>query len=173
MNAQHKMNSAMNNYLQVAEILSNDLMTILEQETECETWKRTYIRHVSAMIEGDSYCFQQMAVIGLEVESPSLTSKEEKALKSSISFSASDQIKYVLRAAYKMFDLGDPPDFSGREWELAKEFFLKRHKLMHPKKLEDIRISGEEWEKLHDGSKWLVAEHFNIVSRLYERYAKH
>lgn len=121
MHAQERMNQTFANYLNLAEILSSDLLEMVESEMNHETWKRNYIRVVAALIEGDSFCFRRMAAVGLEFDASCLTENERKALRSGVSFSATDQIKLVLRATYKMFDLGKPPDFSGEDWQKATD----------------------------------------------------
>lgn len=167
-----RMVEELNNYLNLSEILSSDLMEITENESNDESWKRNYIRVVSALLEGDSYCFKQMSVIGLECESPTITKKEEKALKSGIGFTAIEQIKLVLRATYKMFNLGTPPDFSAQEWKDSITFFNKRHSLMHPKSPSDLEIPDSEWPNIRNGANWLIKQHFNITKLIYDKYAK-
>lgn len=103
MDLQSQMDNAFDNYLKLSEILSSDHLEISESETDDESWKRNYIRVVAALIEGDSYCFREMSAIGLQCESPTITKKEEKALKIGIGVTAIEQIKLVLRATYKMF----------------------------------------------------------------------
>jgi len=166
------MNEAFDNYLQLSEILASDLMEISDVETNDASWKRNYIRVVAALIEGDSFCFKQMAAIGLECESPTLTSKEKKALTTGVGFTAIEQIKLVLRATYKMFDLGKPPDFSGTDWGNAISMFDKRHSLMHPKSLKHLEISDTSWPVLHSGAMWLIKQHFNVTSLIHDKYSK-
>ncbi len=166
------MNQAFANYLNLAEILRSDLLEMVEKEKGHETWKRNYIRVVAALIEGESFCFRQMAAVGLEFDVSSLTQNEKKALQSSVGFSATDQIKLVLRAAYKMFNLGVLPDFGGEDWLKATEMFDKRHRLMHPKIPADLRITDEEWPRLYEGATWLLEQHFKVTGLLYSKYVK-
>lgn len=170
MTPQEKMNAAVESYLQVAEVLSSDAYAILDQETETQAWRRSYIRTVAAMIVGDSYSIQQMATIGLETDPSMLSAKEIKALTVDNGNSAADQIKYVLRAAYKMFELEQSPDFSGSGWILAQKFMDKRNKVMHPKIPADLEISEESWKDLFEGSKWLIGEHFELIGRIQKKY---
>ncbi len=113
-----------------------------------------------------------MSVIGLECDSPAITKKEEKALKSGVGFTAIEQIKLVLRVSYKMFNLGTPPDFSGKEWERAIIFFNKRHSLMHPKTPKDIEIPDSEWLEIRTGANWLIKQHSNIIKLIHGKYFK-
>jgi len=172
MTLQDRMNEAFDNYLQLSEILTSDLMEISDTETNDASWKRNYIRVVAALIEGDSFCFKQMAAIGLECDSPIITSKEQKALTSGVGFTAIEQIKLVLRAIYKMFDLGSLPDFSGTDWENAISMFDKRHCLMHPKSPKDLEISDAAWPVFYSGAVWLIKQHFNVTRLIHEKYSQ-
>lgn len=166
------MNEAFDNYLKVAEILSTDLVEMVESENDNEAWRRNYIRVVASLIEGDVYCFRQMGAVGLECSSPPITAKEKRALESGVAFSATDQVRLVVRAMYKMFSLGDIPDFGGEDWTKATEMFEKRHRLMHPKSPGDLRITREDWPRLYAGATWLVDQHFRVIELIYKKYVK-
>jgi len=172
MDIQRRMDDAFDNYLHLSEILSSDLMKISDNEVNDENWKRNYIRVVASLLEGYSYCFRQMSAIGLECESPAITTKEEKALRSSVGFTATEQIKLVIRVTYKMFDLGMPPDFGGYEWEDSIIFFKKRHSLMHPKSPSDLMVLDSDWSNIHNGANWLIKQHFNITKLIHDKYFK-
>ncbi len=173
MTIQDRMNDAFNNYISVSEILASDLLEMAENEREDESWKRNYIRVVASFIEGNSYCLKKMCAIGLECDDlPHITSKEEKALKSVMGFTAIESIKLVLRTTYKMFDLGEQPDFRGSEWENAVLMFNKRHSIMHPKSSADMEIAVEEWGKIQAGANWLIKHHFNVTAIIYKKYVK-
>ena len=170
MELQTQMDQAFSNYLKLSKILSSDIMEMSQNESDDESWKRNFIRAVAALIEGDSYCFKQMSAIGIECAPPEITKKEEKALKSGVGFTAIEQIKLVLRATYKMFNLGPPPDFSGKDWESSIIFFNKRHSLMHPKSPSDLEISDSAWPEIHSGANWLIKQHFNITELIHDKY---
>ncbi|MDO8281715.1 MAG: hypothetical protein Q7U10_03670 [Thermodesulfovibrionia bacterium] len=172
MTPEEKMDAAVESYLKVADVLSGDVNAILDQEADTEAWRRTYIRTVGAMISGDSYSIQQIAAVGLETDVPKLSVKEAKAFSSDNQHSAIDQIKYVLRGAYKMFELEQTPDFSGNGWGMAKKFVDKRSKIMHPKSAADLHVSEEEWKDIFEGSKWLIGEHFALIQRMENKYGE-
>lgn len=172
MNLETRMIEAINNYLDLSSLLASDLTEMLDNEDASDGWKRNYIRVVAALIEGDSFCFREMSSIGLLCEFPAITAKERKALESGIGFKAVEQIKLVLRATYKMFSLGEAPDFSGNEWSDANSFYNKRHALMHPKSLTDLEIPSEEWAKIQSGANWLIKQHFDITRLIHEKYIK-
>ena len=125
MEIQDKMDQAFDNYLSLSYKLSEDFDQYLDTEIETEGWRRNYIRIVVALVEGYSNCFREMAVLGLDVEHPTLSAKEAKALKTGFGYSASERIKYTLRATYKMFELSPIPDFGGKQWEKWCCFLIK------------------------------------------------
>lgn len=172
MTPEERMDAAVDSYLKVADVLARDVNAILDQETSTGAWRRAYVRTVGAMIAGDSFSIQQMAAIGLETNAPKLTEKEVKALSCDNQHSATDQIKYVLRSAYKMFELDGAPDFGERGWCKAQKFVEKRNKIMHPKSPADIHVSGDEWNDVFEGSKWLIQQHFTLIQRMQEKFGE-
>lgn len=172
MTPEERMDAAVESYLKVADVLASDVSAIMDQEVDTEAWRRAYIRTVGAMIAGDSYSIQQIAAIGLETDAPKLNAKEVKALSCDSQHSVTDQIKYVLRVAYKMFDLEQPPDFSGPGWDKGQKFVEKRNKIMHPKSPADIHVSEDEWNDAFEGSKWLIQQHFTLIKRMQEKYGE-
>ena len=170
MTAQDKMDAAVDSYLQMADVLSSDVNAVLDQKAETEAWRRTFVRTVAALVVGDNFSISQMAAIGLETDASKLSPDEVKALTNEKSNSSTDQIKYVLRSTYKMFELEQPPDFRGKEWGLAKKFMDKRNKVMHPKSVADLHISKTEWDDLFEGAKWLIAEHFALIAKMHKKY---
>jgi hypothetical protein len=170
MNLQDKMANAVNNYINLSVVLTSDLKKMSDNEIEDVSWKRNYLRVISSLIEGESYCLKQICAIGMELDPTIVTSKEKKALTSGIGFTAIEQIKLILRITYKMFNLDNPPDFSGSEWEKAISMFNKRHSLMHPKVPDDLEITDDNWPYLREGANWLIHQHFDITQQIYEKY---
>ena len=166
------MNQAFDNYLGLAVKLSEDFNQYLDTEIETENWRRNYIRVVVALVEGYSNCFREMAVIGLEVEHPELSKKEEKSLRTGFGFSANERLKYTLRATYKMFSLSPIPDFGGKDWEKVNDLIDKRHSLTHPKEPSDLDVTNEAWLQYRISANWIINCHFNVAKLLHEKYVQ-
>ena len=111
-----------------------------------------------------------MAALGLECSHPDLSTREKKALESGFGFSASERVKYILKATYKMFDLSPIPDFGSEDWENALEVFDKRHSITHPKLPEDLEITEQSWKGIRKASNWLIKYHFDVAKILYEKH---
>ncbi len=170
MDIEQRMGEALDNYLALSYLLSEDFDKFLDTENDSQGWRRNYIRIVVALIEGYSHCFSEMAVLGLECSHPDLSNKERKALESGFGFSASERVKYTLKATYKMFDLSPVPEFGSEDWEKALVVFDKRHSITHPKVPGDLEITDQSWDSIRKASNWLMKCHFDVAKILYEKH---
>ena len=168
---EERMTEALDNYLELSDILMKDLRSLLGSKSESQHWRRNYIRVSASLIEGYTHCYREMCQIGLDFPN-SLSNKEKKVLSSEQGFATDERFKLSLRAAYKLFGLEPLPDFGGLDWQRAKLYFEKRHQLMHPKNKVDFQVSGESWKDLYEGCVWLIEQLINFINFSHKKYIK-
>jgi hypothetical protein len=167
---QERMDAAFENYLELSEVLREDMLALHAAELDSQHWRRNYVRLSAVLIEGYASCFREMCVVSLECEAPVISQKEREVLLSERSFNANERIKLTLRAAYKLFEIRPAPNFEGPEWVRAKRILEKRHLLMHPKTAEDLMISDVLWNELRDGAIWLIEQFFAVIAALQTKH---
>lgn len=165
------MDAAFDNYFALSNVLRDDLLALLETESETQHWRRNYIRVGASLIEGYLHSFREMAAVSLDCVAPEISEKEKEALTSECRFSTPERFKLTLRAAHKLFEVGPAPNFGNFEWSRAQRVFKKRDSLMHPRNPVDFEIANSPWEELRFGINWLIEQLFNFVSALQKKYA--
>ena len=164
------MDAAFDNYFALSYILREDLVALLDGESDSQQWRRNYIRVSASLIEGYAHCLREMCAVSFECVAPAIGQREADVLRSERNFDANERIKLTLRAAYKLFELQPAPNFGGPEWPRAQQVLAKRHLLMHPKSPADLAIPDELWNELHDDVTWLVEQLFNFISALQRKH---
>ena len=168
MSIQKNLGEALSNFVAVSSILTEDFLEFEEAEDGSNSWRRNYIRTVTATIEGYSHCFRNIALICLESDSWGLFEREIDALSTGFGYTTADRIELTLKATYKLFDFNQNPEFGSSEWGNAKRAIELCHSLMYPKSVEDLEISDVEWPRLRDGCRWLFNHHFEFVRFIIE-----
>ena len=163
--------AALDNYLELSDILMKDLQSLLGSKSESQSWRRNCIRVSASLIEGYAHCYREMCQIGLDFPN-SLSNKEKKVISSEQGFATDERFKLSLRAAYKLFELEPLPDFGRLDWHRAKLYFEKRHQLMHPKSKVDFQILEESWPDLYEGCVWLIEQLINFINLSHKKYIK-
>lgn len=166
------MDAAFDNYFALSDVLREDLLALLETESDSQHWRRNYVRVAASLIEGYAHCLREMCAVSFECVAPEISEKEAKVVRSERSFNMNERIKLTLRAAYKLFELQPAPNFDGHEWERAQRVLERRHLLMHPKTPTDLEISNELWLELRDDVTWLVEQLFNFVAALQAKHGR-
>jgi hypothetical protein len=167
---QERMDAAFENYLALSEILREDLLALLESESDSQHWRRNYVRVGASLIEGYASSFRQMCAVSFECLAPEISKKEAEVLCAEQNFSANERIKLTLRVAHKLFELQTAPNFGGPEWPRAQRVLSKRHLLMHPKTPADLDIPDALWSELHDDVIWLLQQLFNFVASVQKKH---
>lgn len=169
---QEQMNAAFDNYFTLSNVLREDLVALLDSESDSQHWRRNYIRVSASLIEGYAHCLREMCAVSfsLEVIAPEISQKEKKVIRSERTFDANERLKLTLRVAYKLFELQPAPNFGGPEWLRARRILEKRHLLMHPTRPADLVISENLWNELHDDVTWLIEQLFNFISALQKKH---
>lgn len=164
------MDSAFDNYFALSDALREDLLALLETESESNHWRRNFVRVSASLIEGYAHCLSEMCAVSFECVAPEISKREAEVIRSERSFNANERIKLTLRAAYKLFELQPAPKFGGHEWLRAQHILETRHRLMHPKTPADLEISSELWLELRDDVTWLVEQFFNLIAALQAKH---
>lgn len=164
------MDAAFDNYLELSDVLREDLLVLLESESDSPHWRRNYVRVSASLIEGHAHCLREMCAVSFECVAPAISQKEAEVLRSERNFDANERIKLTLRATYKLFELQPASNFGGREWPRAQRVLAKRHLFMHPKSPADLEISDDLWTELRDDVTWLIEQFFNVMSALQKKY---
>jgi hypothetical protein len=167
---QERMDAAFDNYLTLSELLREDLVALLESESDSQHWRRNYVRVSASLIEGYANCFREMCAVSFECVAPEINKKESEVLVTEQSSGANERIRLTLRAAYKLFELQPGPNFGGLEWHRAQRVLAKRHLLMHPKTPADLEVPDPLWVELRDDVTWLIGQLFNFVAALQAKH---
>jgi len=167
---QKQFNNAFGNYLDMSDILREDISMLLDIDDDSVAWRRNFIRASFPLIEGFCHCYREMCTVALHTDALSLTENEEKVIKDERSFSFSDRYKYTLRAAYKLFEIQPLPDFGLEWWPKAQSAMNRRDRIMHPKTLEDLHMSESEWSEIHEGLRKTVSELFKFPEHVLRKH---
>jgi len=169
---QDRMDAAFDNYVALTNLLREDLVSLLDSESNSLHWRRNFIRVSASLIEGHVHCLREIWVVSFDCLAPSIHPKEAEALCSEGKFSANERLKFTLRAAYKLFELQPAPNFGGLEWCRALRVLEKRHLLMHPKNPADLHVSKHLWADLYSGVTWLIEQLFTFISALEKKHGQ-
>jgi hypothetical protein len=167
---QQRLDAAFDNYFTLSDTLREDLLVLLEDESESQHWRRNYIRVSASLIEGYAHCLREMCLVSLECVAPEISESEAKIVRSERSFNANERIKLTLRAAYKLLELQPAPRFGGHEWLRAQRVLDRRHLLMHPKTPADLEITNELWLELREDVTWLIEQIFNFIAAFQAKH---
>jgi hypothetical protein len=150
----------------MSELLQSDMEALLAGDSKSQSLRRNFVRAACSLIEGYAHCFREMCQVGLATGPGSLSADEAKVLTDERAFGSTDRVKLTVRAIFRLFELPKTPDFSERGWLQAQQLFNKRHRLMHPKSVEDLAVSDEQWDTLYDGATWIFRQLFSFMSEL-------
>ena len=164
------MNAAFDNYFALSDVLREDLLALIESESDSPHWRRNYVRVSASLIEGYAHCLREMCAVSFECVAPTINQKEAEVLRSERNFDTNERVKVTLRVAYKLFELQPAPNFGGHEWPRAQRVLAKRHLLMHPKSAADLEISDDLWTELRDDVTWMIEQFFNFMSTLQKKH---
>jgi hypothetical protein len=167
---QERMDAAFDNYFALSDVLRQDLLVLLESESDSPHWRRNYVRVSASLIEGYAHCFREMCAVSFECVAPEISRKETAVLLSERNLDANERIKRTLRVAYKLFELQPAPNFGGPEWPRAQRVRAKRHLLMHPKSSADLEIPDDLWSELREDVTWLTERLFDFMSALQRKH---
>ena len=80
MTPQEDMDAAFENYFALSNELREDLIALLDNESDSQHWRRNYVRVSASLIEGYAHCFREMCAVSFKCVTPELRSKEEQVL---------------------------------------------------------------------------------------------
>ena len=164
------MDAAFDNYFALSDVLREDLVALLDSESNSQPWRRNYIRVSAELIEGYAHCLRELCAVSFECVAPDITPKEADVIRSERNVDANERIKLTLRVAYKLFELQPASNFGGPEWPRAQRVLAKRHLLMHPKGPADLEIPDELCEELRQDVIWLLGQLFDFISALQKKH---
>lgn len=167
---EQRLGAAVDNYLGLSDILSEDLSAALDVENDTQPWRRNFIRSSAALVDGYIHCIRDICSFDFSCYEQALTSKEGRVLRSERDFNACDRYKFTLRAAYKLFALKPVPNFGSLEWTRAKRVMSRRDLLMHPKTRVDLDVPDDLWSEFRRDVAWLIERQFNFFELLHRKY---
>lgn len=151
-----------------------------------QTQRRLIVRSAFAGIEAIVFRFKQLA---LESQNASTLTPAERAICAEESYELGSRgqvetrsarlrllpnLRFAFQIAAKVEQVPFVLDVSGQGWQALRAGLVVRHRLMHPKRIADLRVSDEEaefsiqaflWveEQVRD---WLLAENAVLTVRL-------
>lgn len=148
------------NYLDLMNLMEEDLIALKTNKNDSLSWKRNFIRAGTELIEGFIDCIKALCKTTLKL-SPNdpnltLTSAELTSLYSNEYMNTKERVKMILEVSYKMFEFKRAPDFSDTGWEKAQKFLRKRDELMHPRNVGSLNMADSDWNELNEGFNWLA-----------------
>ena len=176
---------------QIAETISElneDLTRAREYMGEQDTQfaRRTALRTCAALIEGVVHQITAFALQEAE-NAPDLFSSEDVLILKEVSVSLNQKGEIEERANYqklnpklihsvrcflKVFEEEYSPDTSLHGWEALGQFLKIRNRLMHPRNIDDLFVSDEDFEISKKANDWF-GDTLSIVFGLSkESYAK-
>jgi len=165
---------AFDDYLALGDELRADMESMLNIDPTSHAVRRNWIRISSALIEGNLFAISRLCVVLRECENVAeLTQPEIKALENAKNCSFKERFKLVFRAAHKTFALTTSPDFGGQEWQNASAFFDLRNNIIHPKNVQSIQVTKQEWDNEYfPAMLWLSQQVLSFLEALQIEYAK-
>jgi len=163
---QLRMDAAFDRYFAMSNALQDDVGAILRTGDGSQSFRRNFVRAACALGEGYASCFREICGIGLETGPGDLTANEVKALRDERALDSVERTKFTLRAAYKMLQLPELPNFGDVGWVNAQVLLSKRDCLMHPKSMDDLTVSDAQWDEIYEGARWLFVQLFGLIDQL-------
>lgn len=76
------MDVAFDNYIALSDILREDLLALLETDSDSQHWHRNYVRVSASLIEGYAHCLREMCAVSFECVAPDISKKEAEVIRS-------------------------------------------------------------------------------------------
>jgi hypothetical protein len=147
------------------------------KENDTQYLRRCYVRALFTGIEGTIYTLKQ-AVVGIAAASgppgydilrvlsvPEVAMLQEysidmasngKPIISQKFIRLPDNIKFTVNIISKLCDYAIDLDVKGIEWETFMEAIQIRHRITHPKIIEEFQITDDEIKLMRDVSSWFI-----------------
>jgi len=159
-------------YIGLHKVLMQDLSEARERLAEYESpsqfARRTYIRTLFALIEGETFSRKQVALalyeLGYKVFQPeevALLREEQyylteqgRAKKQQLFLRTAANLRFSFETFAKACKTNYKLDSSGREWESFKNIVDCRNRITHPKRVSDLNIKDEELQHAISVADW-------------------
>ena len=184
--------TSLHDFMEVVKNLCLDMKTcsaILDGEGENAPdedarpfWRRLYARATFAYFDGLTYHMMYYAYEARFRWGTLLTAEEIMRLQKYYDFDADNEAvtaisqRHMLdniRFAFRVFAHANFSDriipFHAPEWESLKEMALVRHRMLYPKKAEDVEVSDDEVEILIDAINWVARQLSDSIDDIRER----
>lgn len=170
--------------------LSEDVSYFKARLNECtdkDVIRRSYVRSVFAFIEGYTYGFKQISLrISKEPIGIKLSPEEIVVLKEiEISIDEKGHIKerpkympaknslvFSLSSIAKQHEANFELDKGGQGWEAYKASLTIRDRLMHPKSHKDLKVNDIELSKVENAYNWFTSELGRLTESIGESARK-
>ena len=139
----------------------------LLEENDSQFTRRMYLRSLFAFIEGNSFRIRQMALAAhnqraqcfsneeiVMLEEKDLGIKDNGDLKIRTKYiDFATNIRFSQNSYIKAFG-GDQPDYTDNGWAQLKQALELRNRITHPRSEEDLNISDDELNVIHEAKEW-------------------
>lgn len=154
-------------------VLTQDMLEcgrLLNDETPTDSAARSFVRTVFAMIEGTTFNLKEMA-LNLSTHGRGNFSKAELAMLEEVSYDLGDKgeaitqtkfmklptnIRFAFDAAARAFGVTYKLEVGDSGWSMFKEALNIRNRITHPKKIDDLKMSEAEVQKVIDTGAWFM-----------------
>jgi hypothetical protein len=130
--------------------------------------RRSYIRTVFALVEGETYLRKQYALMMHELRMVTLSDAEVALLREEqyklnnkgepnvqqLFLRLPENLRFSFRIDAKVHGREYKLETQGRGWESFLKAIAVRHRITHPKQFEDFEISDEDLSQVNDALKW-------------------
>jgi len=132
--------------------------------------RRSYVRTVFSLIEGETYLRKQYALMLHELGAIKLTDAEVAILREEqyrlnskgepdsqpLFLRLPENLRFSFRVDAKVHGREYKLETSGRGWESFLKALAVRHRITHPKQFEDFEITDEEVARVNDTLEWYL-----------------
>lgn len=181
----HQLTHELDNFLDMNQILRDDIQRNLSQNENDQFWRRNFVRSSWSMIEGLVSALKTFTLKGADLGHVSVDAKTREILEER-KFEAQpngtytcldvyprtmQNIKDALKIAASVLDLSWKPDFGGEGWQSLDRSFDKRNKITHPKRVEDLIVMDNNLRDTKTGLGWFIDAISSFQTELLARYS--
>ena len=167
---QQSLDAALVGYLNLSASSMAEINYLLahHEDDSNQYWRRTFIRAAWSLIDGDIYALKEMCRSVKELRADVIKNSDEELLSSDRQ-ETGDKIKGVLKLARTIFDLPITLDFAGTEWATVGLAIEKRHNIVHPKSVDTLVITDDQWKQQKEAIGWFLSTSSSLLVALEEK----
>ena len=175
--------------LQVSSVLRDDVVSLLDvfqEDWPSQPMRRALVRAAWAHIEGTVFAVKQLVLRACDLGSVELTASDREFLSELLIVVDSvgnakleskwcdtlTNVKKTFKLAAACFVLDWRPNFGTQGWQQIIELLEVRHRVTHPKSVEQLELTDEEVEVYRNAFAWFVQVFNEFQSSMLRGHAQ-